>query len=286
MPLMDSLKEHDQQQEMASRLDELTSRIEAMSSQLSDLVQRGDDSAMLTGISASLTEIARTLDDVSKLLGRSEAVKLPDGSSMRRSDISAYEMMTTLSTQIQAMISSSDELAEAVTSRGRVRVVIDTDEVTARALAQLDDRLGRAIDSRAARVEETLDRFEHRVVKIGQDQVEAATKRAQEVVRAAQHTSDRIDRLAGRLTWTTVGRICIALTPLALVVVVVGSLVSGAFYVVGAGPLLGWAWDSFRAAPTWWGKVLIATGTLGGIAGFSAVLWWLTKKVDEQFRGW
>ncbi|QQC60215.1 hypothetical protein I6H58_04640 [Rothia kristinae] len=68
------------------------------------------------------------------------------------------------------------------------------------------------------------------------------------------------------------------------VLLVIGGLVSGVAYAAGFGPLLGWAWVSFEAAQTWWAKALIALGTLGGVAGFGWLVWWLAKRLGEDFR--
>ena len=56
--------------------------------------------------------------------------------------------------------------------------------------------------------------------------------------------------------------------------------------MLGLGPLLGWAWDSFAAASAWWAKALIALAALGGCALFAWLLWWLGKKLYEIYRGW
>ena len=74
--------------------------------------------------------------------------------------------------------------------------------------------------------------------------------------------------------------------PLAAVLLVTGGLVSGVAYAAGLGPLLGWVWGSFSATEAWWAKVLIALGTLGGVSAFGAVIWWLAKRLGEDFRHW
>ncbi|MFD2674237.1 hypothetical protein [Gulosibacter bifidus] len=70
------------------------------------------------------------------------------------------------------------------------------------------------------------------------------------------------------------------------VLLVIGGLLGGVAHAAEFEPLLGWAWSSFAAASTWWAKALIALGTLGGVAGFVAFVWWLAKRLDEDFRHW
>lgn len=88
------------------------------------------------------------------------------------------------------------------------------------------------------------------------------------------------------MTWTTVGRLCLALIPLAAMLLVVGGLTMGIFHALGFGPLLGWAWASFGAASTWWAKALIALVTLGGVAWFTDLAWWLAGQLREEFGSW
>ncbi|MFV0406123.1 MAG: hypothetical protein ACK5LN_04795 [Propioniciclava sp.] len=66
---------------------------------------------------------------------------------------------------------------------------------------------------------------------------------------------------------------------LLLVVLIVGSLMSGAFMALGFGPLLGWLWASFTAAGAWWAEVLIALAPLAVVAGLVLLSGWITRKV-------
>ena len=143
------------------------------------------------------------------------------------------------------------------------------------------------------RVEHTLEGVEQRVAAIGMQKVaEAAhqvgkvTGKANELVTSVGRAEHRLEALEGRLTWTTVGRFCLALVPLSALLLVVGGLTMGVFHALGFGPLLGWAWGSFSAASTWWAKTLIALATLGGVTAFTAALWWLAGRLHDEFSSW
>ena len=97
-----------------------------------------------TNVRNRLAEIEKTLAAVASQLSASEAVKLSDGSSVKRSDLDAHSMMTRTGQSVDTMAQSSAELAEAVKKRGRV--TIDVDKVNAHFAGQLDSRLQRALD--------------------------------------------------------------------------------------------------------------------------------------------
>lgn len=200
-------------------------------------------------------------------------------------------MMQRIEKQLTRTATASSELADAVRKRGTVR--IDTTALTEHAVKVLDGRLAKAVETPVARVEGRLDGFDDRVTALGAQrladasvEVEKVVGKADEVVRAVNAAERRVDALASRVSWTTVGRLVLALVPLAAVLLVVGGLTMGTFYALGLGPLLGWAWDSFAAAEAWWAKTLIALGTLGGVAAFSAFVWWLAKKIKDEFGRW
>ena len=95
-----------------------------------------------------------------------------------------------------------------------------------------------------------------------------------------------MERLSGRVTWTAVGRMALALLPLAAALLVVGGLTVGAFHALGIGPLLAWGWGSFSAATVWWHKALIAILALAGAVGFGALVWWLGRCLRNEYGRW
>ncbi|WP_397333682.1 hypothetical protein [Ornithinimicrobium sp. INDO-MA30-4] len=231
-----------------------------------------------------LNEIEKTLSAVAQQLSSSEVVKLPDGSSVTRADLAAYTMTQKISEELKTTTSASADLAEAVRKRGHVR--IDTGKLTEHAVKVLDDRLAEAVEVPVQRVEKTVEGLEERVVRLGSEKLAELTGRAHEVVSAVGRAERRVERLSARVTWATVGRMCLALVPFTVAFIMLTGMVGGITQMLGLGPLLGWAWDSFAAASAWWAKALIALAALGGCALFAWLLWWLGKKLYESYRGW
>lgn len=321
MGLLDTMKQDDEHRSTMETLAELTSRLPAVEQQLTKLTKTVADLAgfvkvmdeqqdrRLTRLSTSqqpeqpstlplddetrnrLSEIEKTLSAIASQLSSSEAVKLPDGSSVKRSDLDAHSMMTRIEQQLATTARSSAELAEAVNTRGRV--IIDTDKLTAHAVRVLDNRLAKAVEPVAERVEQALAGFEQKAASVGSTQVEEAMRqlaavedKADKVVKAVRSAEGRVEALSARVTWTSVGRLALALLPLAAVLLMVGGLVGGVAYAAGFGPLFGWAWASFAAAEAWWAKALIALGSLAGVAAFGWVVWRLAIKLGDDFRHW
>lgn len=238
-----------------------------------------------------LSEIEKTLAAVASQLSSSEAVKLPDGSSVKRSDLDAHAMVGRIEKQLSTTARSSADLAEAVKKRGQIR--IDTAKLEQHAVKVLDQRLAKAVEPSVARVEKALAGFEQRVSVLGTQRTAAA---AQEIERVVAKTDDvvagigtaerRLVALEGKVAWTAVGRMCLALLPLAATLFVLGGLTIGAASALGLGPLLGWAWASFSAASIWWHKALIALATLAGVGGFGVLVWFGGRWTAEKYRGW
>ncbi|PCC45841.1 hypothetical protein CIK64_14040 [Brevibacterium aurantiacum] len=231
-----------------------------------------------------IAEIEKTIASVAQQLSSSELVKLPDGSSVTRSELAAHSMMQEINEQLKKTATASADLADAVNKRGNVR--IDTEKLTEHTVKVLDARLAKAVEAPVQRVEKTVAGLEERVSKLGKEKLAEVTSDAREVIATADQAERRVERLAGKVTWVMVGQVCQALVPFAVAFIVLGGLVGGATQMLGIGPLLGWAWDSFADASAWWAKALIALGALGGCVGFSWLIWWTGKKLYESYRGW
>src|SRR5699024_12294144 len=147
--------------------------------------------------------------------------------------------------------------------------------LTEHAVKVLDDRLAEAVEVPVQRVEKTVEGLEERVVRLGSEKLAELTGRAHEVVSAVGRAERRVERLSARVTWATVGRMCLALVPFTVAFIMLTGMVGGITQMLGLGPLLGWAWDSFAAASAWWAKALIALAALGGCGLFAWLLWWL-----------
>ncbi|WP_196819480.1 hypothetical protein [Schaalia sp. ZJ405] len=201
-------------------------------------------------------------------------------------------MMKQLSSKLETTTSSLDSLTKTV-GDGRT-IKFNYDKVNQHVGGLLDKKLSQAVQAPVQRVERTLEGFEQRVAEIGTQKVSEASKKVEKVLDETKDLVFRIDRaerhlkdLEGRMTWTVVGRLCLALIPLAVVLLVVGGLTMGVFHTLGFGPLLGWAWASFMNTDIWWAKALIAVATLSAVAVFTSIVWWLAKKLREDFfRRW
>ena len=236
-----------------------------------------------------LSEIEKTLDAVAKQLSDKRVVKLSDGTSVPASDLQAFSMMKQIKAGMTTMTSALDELKKIVGNGRTVRV--DMNQLSEYAVGVLDERLSVAVEERVQRIESTLDGYEQRVANIGaQKTTEAAQKvdtvidKANKAVASLERNESRLEALEGRIPWTTVGKVAIAVLPLFASLLLVGGLVWGFGSMVGIGPLFGWAWGAFTAASLWWQKALIAAATLGGAALFIWVVLRVSRWVYEELR--
>ena len=236
-----------------------------------------------------LSEIEKTLDAVAKQRSDKRGVKLSDGTSVPASDLQAFSMMKQIKAGMTTMTSALDELKKIVGNGRTVRV--DMNQLSEYAVGVLDERLSVAVEERVQRIESTLDGYEQRVANIGaQKTTEAAQKvdtvidKANKAVASLERNESRLEALEGRIPWTTVGKVAIAVLPLFASLLLVGGLVWGFGSMVGIGPLFGWAWGAFTAASLWWQKALIAAATLGGAALFIWVVLRVSRWVYEELR--
>lgn len=236
-----------------------------------------------------LSEIEKTLDAVAKQLSDKRVVKLSDGTSVPASDLQAFSMMKQIKAGMTTITSALDELKKIVGNGRTVRV--DMNQLSEYAVGVLDERLSVAVEERVQRIESTLDGYEQRVANIGaQKTTEAAQKvdtvidKANKAVASLERNESRLEALEGRIPWTTVGKVAIAVLPLFASLLLVGGLVWGFGSMVGIGPLFGWAWGAFTAASLWWQKALIAAATLGGAALFIWVVLRVSRWVYEELR--
>ena len=236
-----------------------------------------------------LSEIEKTLDAVAKQLSDKRVVKLSDGTSVPASDLQAFSMTKQISSDLTKTTSALGELKKTVGNGRTVRV--DMSKLSEYAVGVLDERLSVAVEERVQRIESTLDGYEQRVANIGaQKTTEAAQKvdtvidKANKAVASLERNESRLEALEGRIPWTTVGKVAIAVLPLFASLLLVGGLVWGFGSMVGIGPLFGWAWGAFTAASLWWQKALIAAATLGGAALFIWVVLRVSRWVYEELR--
>lgn len=236
-----------------------------------------------------LNEIEKTLAAVAKQLSDKRVVKLSDGTSVPASDLQAFSMTKQISSDLTKTTSALGELKKTVGNGRTVRV--DMSKLSEYAVGVLDERLSVAVEERVQRIESILDGYEQRVANIGAQKVaEAAQKvdtvidKANKAVASLERNESRLEALEGRIPWTTVGKVALAVLPLFASLLLVGGLVWGFGSMVGIGPLFGWAWGAFTAASLWWQKALIAAATLGGAALFIWVILRVSRWVYEELR--
>lgn len=191
-------------------------------------------------------------------------------------------MMKQIKEQMTETTTALGELKKTVGNGRTVRV--DMSKLSEYAVGVLDERLSVAVEERVQRIESTLDGYEQRVADIGAQKVAEVSDKANKVFASLERNERRLEDLEGRIPWTTVGKVAIAVLPLFTALILVGSLVWGFGSMVGVGPLFSWAWASFTAASLWWQKALIAAATLGGAALFIWVVLRVSRWVYEELR--
>ena len=236
-----------------------------------------------------LNEIEKTLAAIAGQLSDKRVVKLGDESEVSNSELQAFSMTKQISSGQTKIITALGELKKTVGNGRTVRV--DMSRLSEYAVGVLDERLSVAVEERIQRIESILDGYEQRVADIGAQKVaETAQKvdtvidKANKAVASLERNERHLESLEGRIPWTAVGRVAIAVLPLFASLLLVGGLVWGVGSMFGIGPLFGWAWGLFTAASVWWHKVLIAAATLGGAALFIWVVLRVSRWVYEELR--
>ena len=236
-----------------------------------------------------LNEIEKTLAAIAGQLSDKRVVKLGDGSEVSNSELQAFSMTKQISSGQTKIITALGELKKTVGNGRTVRV--DMSRLSEYAVGVLDERLSVAVEERIQRIESILDGYEQRVADIGAQKVaETAQKvdtvidKANKAVASLERNERHLESLEGRIPWTAVGRVAIAVLPLFASLLLVGGLVWGVGSMFGIGPLFGWAWGLFTAASVCWHKVLIAAATLGGAALFIWVVLRVSRWVYEELR--
>ena len=268
----------------SERIKEVETALLALTSETSTSEDSGNDSLVseLNAIKKTLNEQSETLSELGETVSDKRVLKLSDGSSVSASELQAHSMMKQIKEQMTETTTALGELKKTVGNGRTVRV--DMSKLSEYAVGVLDERLSVAVEERVQRIESTLDGYEQRVADIGAQKVAEVSDKANKVFASLERNERRLEDLEGRIPWTTVGKVAIAVLPLFTALILVGSLVWGFGSMVGIGPLFGWAWASFAAASLWWQKALIAAATLGGAALFIWVVLRVSRWVYEELR--
>ena len=246
-----------------------------------------------------LSEIEKTVAVVAKQLSLSEAVKLPDGSTVTQSDVNAFSMMKQISEQMTTLTSTSEKLAEEVRAKSRV---LD-DEKAKRWLKsvgdwiakKVDDHFDQAVQEPVDGLRSDLEGFREEMGTLGAERLSEVRREVDETVSTLNKKVDvmslkltqvceKFEKIERRVTFVGISRLALAVLPLFTSLLLVGGLVWGFGSMVGIGPLFGWAWASFSATSAWWAKGLIAAATLGGAALFIWVVLRVSRWVYEELR--
>ena len=243
----------------------------------------------INAIKKTLNEQSETLSELGETVSDKRVLKLSDGSEVSNSELQAFSMMKQISSGQTKIITALGELKKTVGNGRTVRV--DMSRLSEYAVGVLDERLSVAVEERVQRIESTLDGYEQRVADIGAQKVaETAQKvaevsdKANKVFASLERNERHLEDLEGRIPWTTVGKVAIAVLPLFASLLLVGGLVWGVMSMFGIGPLFGWAWGAFTAASLWWQKMLIALGTLGAAVLFVWAVLRASRWIYEELR--
>lgn len=243
----------------------------------------------INAIKKTLNEHSKLLSELGETVSDKRILKLSDGSSVSASELQAHSMMKQIKEQMTETTTALGELKKTVGNGRTVRV--DMSKLSEYAVGVLDERLSVAVEERVQRIESTLDGYEQRVADTGAQKVaETAQKvaevsdKADKVFASLERNERRLEDLEGRIPWTTVGKVALAVLPLFASLLLVGGLVWGFGSMFGIGPLFGWAWGLFTTASLWWQKMLIALGTLGAAALFVWVVLRVSRWVYEELR--
>lgn len=302
--LEDMMEKDDRKQDMG----ELTSKLPAIEEQLTQLTVAANENTqslkkqeeklteLLTGSQQPeqrliLSELAKTVETLLTTVSGNSTVVLQNGTKLKQSDFEAFNLANAIQNELKKLTSASSNLTSAITNQGKIE--IDVTALAAQAIAVLDVRLAKAVEGPIARVEKQLETLEARAATIGAkqiadaaSQVASVTETAAKTVKAIDNAEDRLDQLSKKVTWTAVGRMSLAILPLAAVLLVFGSLTIGISHVLGIGPIFGWAWESFLQAETAMQKGLIAVGTLAGATGAGWLIFKGARKLGDEYGRW
>lgn len=287
--------------EQSMSLSEISETLEALNSTVTQLVESQNrttetvrelkTSKGSTPSFLSIADVQNTLDDltttvvqIGETLISSEAVELPDGSSVSRSELEAHAMMSALRNEMKGVASETELLAKEVHAKTHVKV--DNEKVAQFVAAKLGAEIDAKVGESADRVEKRLKAQEARLAELGDARVSAVARTLQEATKGLERAEKMASGMKRSLTLAGVGKVAAASIPFALVVLALVMLLGLGGQLFGVGPVFGWAWASFAAAEAWWAKLLIALATITGALGVLWVVKILGQKLYATYRGW
>lgn len=229
-----------------------------------------------------LNEIEKTLSVIAGQLSASEAVKLPDGSKVKASDLDAHTMMQQIVSSQTTMTTALDNLTKEVHAKSHVKL---DGKTTGKWLAKdVNEHFDQAIQKTVDGIRSDLGGFRGEMATLGAERLSEVRRAIDEGVSYLNDARQDIEKIERRVTFVGISRLALAVLPLFASLLLVGSLVWGFGSMVGIGPLFGWAWGAFTAASLWWQKALIAAATLSAAVLFVWAVLKMSRWVYEELR--
>lgn len=191
-------------------------------------------------------------------------------------------MMKSIIDYIETMITTLASNTDAV--KAKSRVALDADKVANHFSKSVGRRFDNSVKERMESFRGELDSMLSQAGEMGAERLSEASVQVEKVVEAANAVVSKCERLERRMVFVGIGRLALALLPIAVAVFIVGGLLWGFAGIFGIGPLFGWAWASFTAATVWWHKGLIALGTLGGAGLFVFIVLRMAGSIADELR--
>lgn len=227
-----------------------------------------------------LSEIEKTLSAIAEQLSASGAVKLSDGSTVKRSDLDSYAMMQSLKSTMQTMTSALGKLTAQVKAKSRVS--LNADEVAEVMSRRVTQHFDHAVQEPADGLRSDLQGLREKMSTLGTERLSEVRTAVEKSLSELNEARRNIEAMERRVTFVGISRLALAVLPLFASLLLVGGLVWDLGSMFGIGPLFGWAWGSFMAASLWWQKALIAAATLGGAALFIWAVLRVSRWVYEE----
>ncbi|WP_158225865.1 hypothetical protein [Glutamicibacter sp. BW78] len=193
-------------------------------------------------------------------------------------------MMRKLEAQMTDMASATEQQAKAVRTKSTVR--LDTEKVVDVLTDKVASKYEAMIEQSALKVEEALEAQESRLEVAGEQKVTEMAERLQKAAEVLERANERSAKLSRVITWHSVGRLLLALLPLALFALAVALVLDLGGAMLNINGLYAWAWSMFEGAQQWWSKGLIALGTLVSAAGLGWLVYRGGKWLHEVYQGW
>ena len=156
-------------------------------------------------------------------------------------------------------------------------VVIDESVITKAAAGRLREvsvehelALGKAVK-----------RIQAETVEVVEGELQAATKLLDKAVATAEKATATAEKVAADVHWRGVGRLALAITPAAAILLAIALMVWPVTAALHLGPLLGWSVRSMLDAHGWWlaawiGVHVAVAGLL--VVGIKAATEWLSRR--------